>query len=64
MPYKISKVKGGYKVCKRYGKKKCFSKKPLSKARAKAQLRAIGYYSHNESINLKRILSEALESAL
>jgi hypothetical protein len=38
MPYKIKKVKGGYKV---YSPKGAKSRKPLSKARAKAQLRAI-----------------------
>lgn len=60
MPYKIKRTKGGYKVCKKYGSKKCFSKKSLSKKKAKAQLRAIGYYSHNESIDLKGIINDCL----
>ena len=48
MPYKIKKIgKGGYKVCKKFGKSKCFSKKPLSKNKAIAQMRAIGM--HGES---------------
>ena len=40
MPYKIKKSGKGYKVCKKTGSK-CFSKKPLSKEKAKAQMRAI-----------------------
>jgi hypothetical protein len=40
MPYKIVKAGGGAKVCKKEGGK-CFSKKPLSVGRAKAQLKAI-----------------------
>lgn len=41
MPYKIKKSGKGYKVCKKFGKSKCFSKKPLPKKTAIAQLRAI-----------------------
>ena len=44
MPYTIKKVKDGYKVCKKFGKSKCFSKKPLSKKKATAQMRAIGMH--------------------
>lgn len=44
MPYKIKKSGKGYKVCKKFGKAKCFSKKPLSKKKAKAQMRAIGMH--------------------
>lgn len=40
MPYKIKKVKGGYKVCKKHGDK-CFSKKALPKGRAVSQMRAL-----------------------
>lgn len=40
MPYKISKKGSGYKVCKKNGGK-CFSKKPMSKEKAKAQMKAI-----------------------
>lgn len=40
MPYKLKKTGKGYKVCKKVGGK-CFSKKPLPKKRAMAQMRAI-----------------------
>jgi hypothetical protein len=40
MPYTIKKKKQGYKVCKKKGGK-CFSKKPLTKKRAVAQMGAI-----------------------
>jgi hypothetical protein len=50
MPYKLKKFGSGYKVCKKYGKQKCFSKKPLSKERAKAQMRAI---IANESLSFE-----------
>lgn len=50
MPYKIKKAGSGYKVCKKQGKQKCFSKKPLSKQRATAQMRAI---MANEKFNFK-----------
>jgi len=43
MPYKIKKSGSGYKVCKKVGSK-CFSKKPLSKKKAQAQMRAIGMH--------------------
>jgi hypothetical protein len=46
MPYKIKKTGSGYKVCKKVGSK-CFSKKPLSKNKAMAQMKAIGM--HGES---------------
>jgi hypothetical protein len=59
MPYKIKKIgKKGYKVCKKYEKKKCFSKKPLPKKRAIAQMTAI---TINEfKINLVSIIKESL----
>jgi hypothetical protein len=42
VPYKVRKVKGGYKVKKAHGKSKWSgSRKPLSKAGAEAQARAI-----------------------
>lgn len=47
MPYKISKVKGGYKV-KNKKTGKSYSKKPMSKEKAEAQQRAI-YANTNES---------------
>lgn len=40
MPYKIAKVKGGYKVSGPHGAK--YSKHAQSKAQATAQMRAIG----------------------
>jgi len=58
MPYKIKKSGSGYKVCLKRGGK-CFSKKKLSKKRAKAQMRAILANTH-ESINLKGIINEIL----
>ena len=47
MPYKIRKKGSGYKVCKTTGK--CFSKKPLPKKRAMAQMAAIRI---NEDVNI------------
>ena len=41
MPYKIVKVKNGYKVCLKSNPKKCFSKKELPLERAEAQEKAI-----------------------
>jgi hypothetical protein len=58
MPYKIKKSGSGYKVCKKKGGK-CFSKKKLSKSKAKAQMRAIIVNTH-ESINLKSIINDIL----
>jgi hypothetical protein len=40
MPYTVKKVKGGFKACKKGGKK-CFSKKPLTKKQAVKQIGAI-----------------------
>lgn len=40
MPYALKRVKGGWKV-KQKGTKKTYSKKPLSKAKATRQMRAI-----------------------
>jgi hypothetical protein len=42
MPYKVVAVKGGYKVKKDVpGRAVYFSKEPLTKAKAEAQLRAL-----------------------
>ena len=41
MPYRLQKVKGGYKVKTKTGSKKVHSKKPLSHRKAVAQLRAL-----------------------
>lgn len=40
MPYKVYKKGSGYKACKKGGKK-CFSKKPMSKEKAQAQMKAM-----------------------
>lgn len=40
MPYKVYKKGSGYKVCKK-NSNKCFSKKPLGKKKATAQMKAI-----------------------
>jgi hypothetical protein len=47
MPYKVAKSGSGYKV-KNKDTGKTYSKKPLSKKRAEAQMRAI-YANTNES---------------
>ena len=41
----LKKVRGGYKIKKEHGRG-YFSKKPLSKAKAQAQLRAIEMHKH------------------
>lgn len=56
MPYKLRKKGKGYKVCKPSGK--CFSKKPLPKKRAIAQMAAIRI---NEEDNIFEAL---IQSAL
>jgi hypothetical protein len=62
MPYKIKKTGSGYKVCKKVGGK-CFSKKPISKNKAKAQLRAIGLHTHeSKTISLQNLIEEVLKS--
>ena len=55
MPYKIYSYKGKYRVCKPGGKQ-CFSKKGLSKAKAKAQRKAL-YASENikESLAISKV---------
>lgn len=40
MPYKLTKTKKGWKVCKKRAKK-CFSKSPLSKQKAIKQIAAL-----------------------
>jgi len=60
MPYKIKKVKGGYKVCKKRGSK-CFSKKPFpSKKKAIAQMAAIRI-NESQKNNLLEILNELIK---
>ncbi len=55
MPYKTYKKGSGYKACKVDGKK-CFSKKPLPKGRAEAQVKAL-YASEaaNESLDTSAV---------
>lgn len=58
MPYKIKKTGSGYKVTSP-NHKNGFSKKPISKERAKKQLAAI-HANSNESFDMK--LTKALNS--
>lgn len=51
MPYKLQSTGGGYKVVTK-ATGKAHSKKPLSKERAKAQMRAI-YANTNEAFEVK-----------
>ncbi len=60
MPYKIKKVKSGFKVCLKSNPSKCFSKKPLTSKKAKAQLAAIGMHTHESVINFEELVEEAL----
>ena len=48
MPYNIRKVKGGYKVCKKIGDKKCMPGKSATRKMAKKRIIAA---SINESFN-------------
>jgi hypothetical protein len=60
MPYKIKKSGSGYKVCKKKGGK-CFSKKKLSKSKAKAQMRAILVNTREScTMSLKNIINQIL----
>jgi dissimilatory sulfite reductase (desulfoviridin) alpha/beta subunit len=54
MPYRLKKIKSGYKVCKPSGK--CFSKKPLSLKKAKKQLTAL-HINTNENMFVKLVLN-------
>ena len=60
MPYKIKKVKNGYKVCKKNGTK-CFSKKPFpTKKAAQGQMYAI--ISNESRVNdLIAIMNELIK---
>ena len=59
MPYKIKKSGTGFKVCKKTGKK-CFSKKPMPKKRAKAQLAAIQIHSKESTNYFERLIESYL----
>jgi len=41
MPYNIRKIKGGYKVCKKIGDKKCLPGKSASKSKAQKRIAAV-----------------------
>lgn len=56
MPYNLKKFKGGYKVCKKNGSK-CFSKKPMPKARAERQIAALHINTNESVLNEFNILS-------
>lgn len=56
MPYELKEIKGatGYKkwkVCKQDNMDKCFSKQPLTKTRAKAQMKALYASENNRTLN-------------
>jgi hypothetical protein len=53
MPYTVKKVKGGFKACKKGGKK-CFSKKPLTKKQAVKQIGAIASSEKREKAKKKK----------
>ena len=57
MPYAVYKKGSGYKACKKDGKK-CFSKKPMPKTKAQAQMKAL-YAS--ESVVTEETHQDALE---
>ena len=61
MPYELVEIKGisGYKkwkVCKKGDIKKCFSKEPLTKTRAQAQMKAL-YASENNRTNRGKLIA-------
>ena len=58
MPYTVKKEKGGFKACKKGGKK-CFSKKPLTKKQAVKQIGAIA-----SKENLKESFDEMINKYL
>lgn len=60
MPYSVRKSGGGYKVTNK-DSGKTYSKKPLSKAKANAQMRAI-YANTDEAFNCR--LDRAIEEAM
>ena len=49
MPYILRKFKNGYKVCLVEDTTRCFSKKPIPKARAIKQMKAIGMNEFNKN---------------
>jgi hypothetical protein len=61
MPYKIVRSGSGYKVAKKSGGK-TFSKKPLSKAKAIAQMKAIHANEEYKPIfNLTKLIESVIE---
>jgi hypothetical protein len=59
MPYNIRKVKGGFKVCKKVGDKKCLPGKSVSKKKAQKRIAAV-YMNESFDALVQRILSELL----
>jgi len=60
MPYELKEIKGaiGYKrwkVCKKGEMNRCFSKEPLTKTRAQAQMKAL-YASENNRTNRGKLM--------
>ena len=52
MPYNIHKTKGGFKVCKKVGDKKCLPGKSKSKKMAQKRIAAVHFNeSFNQNIN-------------
>jgi len=52
MPYSIRKVKGGYKVCKKVGDRKCMPGKSVTRKKAKARIIAASINeSFDEAVN-------------
>ncbi len=62
MPYKIVHSGNGFKVAKKHGGK-TFSKKPLTKKKAEAQMRAI-YANEGSSINLIGLIEHVMAEAV
>lgn len=64
MPYKLKKLKDGYKVCKADDMNNCFSNKPITKKKAIRQMKAIGISeSKKTGGNIKKI-SNQLKNAI
>ena len=59
MPYNIRKVTGGYKVCKKFGDRKCLPGKSKSKEMAKKRITAV---SMNE--NFDQIVNDLLKTLI
>jgi hypothetical protein len=56
MPYSIHKVKGGFKVCKKTGDKKCLPGKSASRKKAQKRIAAV-HINENFNQAVERILN-------